>query len=209
MRERSARKHNLADIHYKLKPNSGARNIADGVRFNRHGYGDGVEVNGVPNIRRVLMKAILSIFFFGLPIALARNVLADQPPPIQNIPMIVTDQSWDGSVLPAFPQGQPEISVLHFIIQPRAALPCHKHPFINAGVVMKGALKIVTQDQKVLHVKGGEPLVETVNEWHYGVNEGNDVAEVYIVYSGLPGQKVSIPGTPEQCGLPPGADSKK
>lgn len=143
-----------------------------------------------------------------LTFVLATHVFAQQTQPIQIQVLTQTTKSWDGSALPNYPRSKPEITIKRFKIEPGAMLPCHKHPFINAGVVLQGELKIVTQDQKTLHIKAGDPLVETVNEWHYGVNEGTEVAEVIIVYAGKPGKPVSVSGNVDQCTFTTGTSSK-
>ncbi|PJA31874.1 MAG: hypothetical protein CO187_07065, partial [Zetaproteobacteria bacterium CG_4_9_14_3_um_filter_53_7] len=49
-----------------------------------------------------------------------------------------TSSSWDGGVLPCYSTGSPEITILRIIIPPKVRLPMHKHPVINAGVLLKG-----------------------------------------------------------------------
>lgn len=92
--------------------------------------------------------------------------------------------SWDGRVLPGYPNGKPEITVLKIKIPPGAVLPLHKHLVINAGILMSGELTVVTEDGKTLHLKAGEAIIEVVNTWHYGKNEGNNPAEIVVFYIG-------------------------
>lgn len=82
-----------------------------------------------------------------------------------------TNSSWDGKSLPAYPKGEPEITILRIKIPPGAALPLHNHPVINAGVLISGELVVVTEDNKILHMKAGDPIVEVANTWHYEKNE--------------------------------------
>lgn len=51
--------------------------------------------------------------------------------------------SWDGVCLPAYPAGAPRLSVVRFTVEPRARLPLHRHPVINAGMVLQGELTVV------------------------------------------------------------------
>jgi quercetin dioxygenase-like cupin family protein len=95
-----------------------------------------------------------------------------------------TGSAWDGSVLPAYAQGAPEITILRITIPAGASLPLHKHPVINAGVLLKGELTVVTEDNKDLHLKSGDAIVEVVNKWHYGKNEGGEPAEILVFYAG-------------------------
>jgi hypothetical protein len=62
--------------------------------------------------------------------------------------LVKTTQSWDGKVLPAYPQGKPEITILRITIPPGTRLDTHTHPVINAGVLMSGQLTVVTADGK-------------------------------------------------------------
>jgi len=43
-----------------------------------------------------------------------------------------------------------------------------------------------------LHLKAGDSIVELVNKWHYGKNEGDEPAEIIIVYSGTQGIPITI-----------------
>jgi len=92
--------------------------------------------------------------------------------------------SWDGSVLPNYPKGKPEITILKIKIPPGSLLPLHKHPVINAGVLLSGKLTVVTEDGKKLHLKAGEAIVEVVNTWHYGRKDGSEPAKIIVFYAG-------------------------
>lgn len=99
---------------------------------------------------------------------------------------------WDGTVLKEYPKGQPEISILKITVPPHTALPVHKHPVINAGVLLKGKLTVKTKEGKILKVKAGDAVVEVVNKWHYGKNESDEPAVILVVYAGVKGKPISI-----------------
>ncbi|OYY74824.1 MAG: cupin [Gammaproteobacteria bacterium 28-57-27] len=103
-----------------------------------------------------------------------------------------TSQSWDGETLPAYEAGQPEITMLKFTIPAKTRLKTHRHPFINAGILLKGELTVFTEDNKTLHLKAGDTIVELVNRWHYGANEGDEPAEIIIFYAGQQGMPITI-----------------
>lgn len=103
-----------------------------------------------------------------------------------------TGSSWDGADLPAYPEGKPEITILRIRISPGAQLPLHGHPVINAGVLVKGELTVMTADNKVLHLKAGDPIVEVVNTWHFGKNEGDGPAEIIVFYAGGQGKQITV-----------------
>ncbi len=98
--------------------------------------------------------------------------------------LVKSTHSWNGDVLPAYPQGQPEITILRISVPAGAQLDTHSHPVINAGVLISGQLTVVTEDGKTLHLKAGDPIVEVVNTWHYGINQGKVPAEIVMFYAG-------------------------
>jgi quercetin dioxygenase-like cupin family protein len=100
--------------------------------------------------------------------------------------------SWDGSPLPGYAEGAPEITILRIKIPPGAQLPLHEHPVINAGVLLSGELTVITEDKKTLHLKAGEGMVEVVNKWHYGINEGKETAEIIVFYAGTPDKPITV-----------------
>ena len=100
--------------------------------------------------------------------------------------------SWDGKELPDYPKGKPEVSILRITIPPGTELPLHKHPVINAGLLLHGELTVVAEDGATLHLKAGDTIVEVVNKWHYGKNEGNEPAEIIVFYAGIQGKPLSI-----------------
>ena len=103
-----------------------------------------------------------------------------------------TRQSWDGGVLPHYPTGHPEITILRITIPPGVELPMHKHPVINAGVLLKGELTVVTEKDETLHLTAGESIVEVVDKWHYGRNEGSHPAEIIVFYAGTSGVPITV-----------------
>lgn len=106
-----------------------------------------------------------------------------------------TSSSWDGETLPDFAKGKPEITILRITIPPKAQLPLHEHPVINAGLLLKGELTVETEDKKTLHLKAGDSIIEVVDKWHSGKNEGNEPAEIIVFYAGIQGEPITIKET--------------
>ena len=100
--------------------------------------------------------------------------------------------TWSGEALPHYPTGSPEITILRIVIPPNTKLPMHKHPYINAGVLLSGELIVTTDDNKTKRLKKGEALVELVNKWHYGENVSDEPAEIIVVYAGEKGEAITI-----------------
>jgi quercetin dioxygenase-like cupin family protein len=135
-----------------------------------------------------MMKTAL-FFLLVLPLTLSAE---DKAAPSKE-KLTVSTETWTGKKLPAYPSGQPEISILKITIPPGQRLPMHKHPVINAGVVLRGELTVTTDKGEVLHVKAGQPIVEVVNEWHYGANHGTEPIELIAFYAGVKGVPITIP----------------
>lgn len=111
---------------------------------------------------------------------------------IVNRELLKTTRSWDGKLLPPYPRGQPEVSIRRIIIPPGARLPMHKHPVINAGVLLRGRLDVVKEGGPTLHLKEGDAIAELVDAWHYGRNPGKTPAEIIVVYAGTPGVPTTV-----------------
>jgi quercetin dioxygenase-like cupin family protein len=103
-----------------------------------------------------------------------------------------SSKSWDGESLPEYPKGQPEITILRIKIPPGAELEMHEHPVINSGYLVSGELTVITKDNKKLHLKAGDSIVEIVNKRHYGKNEGTDTAEIIVFYAGTVNKPITI-----------------
>jgi len=123
---------------------------------------------------------------------LAGNVWAQEENAVNVDVLAKTSISWDGTDLPNYEKGKPEITILRIQIPPKVQLPLHKHPVINAGVLLKGELTVVTEEKETLHLKAGDSIVEVVDKWHYGKNEGNETAEIIVFYAGVQGLPITI-----------------
>jgi len=123
---------------------------------------------------------------------LATPVWARDANPVTVDTLAKTSSSWNGSALPDYAQGKPEVTILKITIPPKVQLPMHKHPVINAGVLLKGELTVVTDTGRTLYMKAGDPIVEVVDTWHYGKNEGNEPAEIIVFYAGIQGEQITV-----------------
>ena len=57
--------------------------------------------------------------------------------------------SWNGKAYTSYAVGTPELTVLKLTIEPKTALPWHKHPYPNAGYVLEGSLTIQDKESNV------------------------------------------------------------
>lgn len=106
--------------------------------------------------------------------------------------LLKTSQSWNGTELPSYSNGTPEITILKISIPSGASLKPHKHPYINAGVLVKGELTVMTETDQTLHLKEGDSIAELVNTWHYGKNTGSGPAEIIVFYAGIKGEPITV-----------------
>jgi quercetin dioxygenase-like cupin family protein len=136
-----------------------------------------------------MKKLIFGICFVLL---FSSNVLAADVNAVHVDLLVKTGLCWDGSPLPYYSKGTPEITILRIKIPPGVQLSLHKHSVINAGVLLNGELTVVTEDNSTLHLKAGESIVEVVNKWHYGKNEGNGTAEIIVFYAGVQDTPITV-----------------
>jgi quercetin dioxygenase-like cupin family protein len=136
-------------------------------------------------VKKIIL-GICIVFFLSI------NVWAEDVNKIVVETLAKSSKSWDGKVLPDYPKGKPEITILRIKIPAGSELQMHKHPVINAGVLLAGKLTVVTEDNKTLHLKAGDSIVEVVNKAHYGKNEGNQTAEIIVFYAGVMEKPITI-----------------
>jgi len=106
--------------------------------------------------------------------------------------LLETTKSWNGEMLPKYPEGQPNITILKAVIPAHTKLDVHKHSVINAAVLMDGELTVVTEANDTLKITSGDAFAEVVNTWHYGINERNKPAQLIIFYAGIEGGRNTI-----------------
>lgn len=100
--------------------------------------------------------------------------------------------SWNGALLPQYPKGQPQITLLRISIPPKATLRTHRHPVINAAVLISGRLTVKTLDGQTLYLEAGDSLIELVNTWHYGINTGEVPADIIVFYADVVGTPITL-----------------
>ena len=84
-----------------------------------------------------------------------------------------TSESWDGTALPDYLQGKPELVVMRYVFPVGSKLPWHHHPVINYGILQQGELTIVGLEGQRQVVRAGDAIVEMVGPIHCGMNTGD------------------------------------
>ena len=106
---------------------------------------------------------------------------------LTSIDLIKTTKSWEGSALPSVHLKQPQVTIKEITIDPGEVLPVHKHDVINAGILLEGELTVYTENETASKKLLASPndnksIVETFNQWHYGINTGNVPAKIVVFY---------------------------
>lgn len=135
---------------------------------------------------------LIILLIISCTIAQANEDKVDNPNKVTAKTLAKTTHSWNKNPLMPYPQGQPQITILRISIPAGAVLPLHTHPFINAGVLIKGELTVVTTAGKTLEMKEGDPIVEVVDTWHHGENRGSETADIIVFYAGIKDQPITL-----------------
>lgn len=111
---------------------------------------------------------------------------------VETTELVRSSQSWDGSLLPDYLQGKPELVAMKYVFSPGQKLGWHHHPVMNYGVLLQGELTIIGLDGKEKTVHAGEAVVEMVNTIHHGENRGTEPAILYMFYLSQQGLPLSV-----------------
>ena len=116
-----------------------------------------------------------------------------EQPSIQSEILARSTIDWGGAELPAYASGQPEVTVARVTIPVGQALPLHEHPYMTAGVVLKGVIEVRTETGKTHVARAGDAVIELVNQPHGGANIGDEEAVILVVYAGIKDQPITVP----------------
>jgi quercetin dioxygenase-like cupin family protein len=110
---------------------------------------------------------------------------------VQSKALLKSTHSWDGTPYRAYPNGQPELTMLRITIPPLTTLKWHQHPVPNAAYVVSGELTVRTRDdEKVITLSQGDTLAEMVDIMHRG-ETGESPVELIVFYAGSTGIPLS------------------
>ena len=111
---------------------------------------------------------------------------------VESVELLRTCQSWDGADLPDYPQGQPELVAIKYIIPPGKMLNWHHHLVMNHGVLVQGELTIIALDGKTKVMRAGEVVVEMVDTIHHGEHRGTEPVVLYMFYLSQKDKPLSV-----------------
>ncbi|MBQ3713422.1 MAG: cupin domain-containing protein [Spirochaetia bacterium] len=137
------------------------------------------------------MKKSLIIFMLILS-ALILSGCKTVPQEVKTAELLRTNQSWDGALLPDYPEGEPELVVMRYEFPAGQKLGWHHHPVMNYGIVQQGELTIIGLDGKEKVVHEGEAVVEMVGTIHHGENRGTKTVILNMFYLSKEGEPLAV-----------------
>ena len=106
--------------------------------------------------------------------------------------VIQTSVHWNQQPIKPIHIDHPQVTMLRITIPVGEKLPMHKHPILNVGYLTKGELTVRSEKGGELILKPGDPIVELVDEWHYGESTGAEDAEIVVTYVGDKNDGLSV-----------------
>ena len=126
-------------------------------------------------------------FVFGVLVLASLTVFAANSEKV-----IETTTHWNQQPIKPIHIDHPQVTILRITIPVGEKLPMHKHPILNVGYLTKGELTVRSEKGDELILKPGDPIVELVNEWHYGESTGTEDAEIVVTYVGDKADDLSV-----------------
>ena len=80
------------------------------------------------------------------------------------------------------PQGDVRLVLSEYVIPAGARLPVHRHPHPRIAVVQSGSIAVTNVDTGETKTYGpGEMIVESVDQWHFGVASGDAPVRLWVL----------------------------
>jgi len=116
----------------------------------------------------------------------AASWAADTPKVVVK-PVLSTTTTASGQ--PIAVPANPQVIVSTYDIPVGASLPFHKHPFQRYAYVMAGDLSVTNRDtNETYRYKSGDFIVEVLDQWHMGRNEGKTPVKLLVIDQVDPGK---------------------
>ena len=123
------------------------------------------------------MKTVWAALTFFLAMGLAH---AADAPKVQVTPVARTNTTVTGQ--PIVVPDHPDVIVSIATFPPGSRLPEHQHPHPHYVYVLEGVLTVVNTDaHKTFDVKAGAFVVEMMDTWHYGINNGTVPVRLLVI----------------------------
>ncbi|GGA96232.1 hypothetical protein GCM10011491_25780 [Brucella endophytica] len=100
---------------------------------------------------------------------------------IRITPLLKSNKTITGQSV-ALPQGDVEVVLYEYEMAPGTALPVHKHPYPHYAYILSGTLRIFNEDTGQSRTfKPGDFIIEAFNQWHTGMNVGQDPVRMIVI----------------------------
>ncbi len=86
----------------------------------------------------------------------------------------------------------PEVAAVRVVIPPGAETGWHRHPFPCYAYLIEGKLSLRMEGNRTVEVKAGDALIESVNVWHNGRNDGPEPVEIVMFVTGAKGLPFTV-----------------
>ena len=119
-------------------------------------------------------------------------VSAEEAPDLKVTPLLATTSTAIGQPI-SLPKEKLEVRASLFEIPVGAQLPVHKHPSQRYAYVLSGTLQVTdVENGRSFEYKPGDFIVEMVDGWHYGVNNGRSPVRLLVIDQVEKGQANTI-----------------
>jgi quercetin dioxygenase-like cupin family protein len=107
-------------------------------------------------------------------------------------PVLSTTVTSSGQPI-VLPQKDAQVIVSTYEIPPGATLPEHKHPFPRYGYVLSGSVRVINDETgKTEDYKTGDFILESVGQWHRGMNPGQEPLKLLVIDVAEQGQPTVV-----------------
>lgn len=101
--------------------------------------------------------------------------------------LAVTSTNYAGLPIDYPHAGTPEVTAFVVHLPPGASTGWHKHPVPVYAYMLDGEITLRTETGIVKKFVKGEPIIETMNLLHNGINTGRKTASLVVFYTGFKG----------------------
>lgn len=130
---------------------------------------------------------------FCLLLGLSQAALAlDTSAAVRVKPLLKTQESWDGQPI-RYPEGKPEVVMLHIEIAPGGQTGWHAHDVPSFAYVLEGELEVTQADGRSRRLGPGDSLAEVVGVIHNGRVLSEQAVKLVVVYTSAVGSSLSRP----------------
>ena len=105
--------------------------------------------------------------------------------------LLQSSVSWNNLPMSSYLEGTPQCTSLKITVPLHTRLDIHRHPMMNAGVIISGELHVVDCDGNEITLHQGDPILECVGKMHYGENLTDSDTVLYMFYAGVVGVPLS------------------